>query len=50
MTARYLKRESRDRGRPRETGTPEGVNAVVARDLMRGEIQELGAIEVLVKA
>ncbi|MBT9594815.1 MAG: fumarylacetoacetate hydrolase family protein, partial [Vitreoscilla sp.] len=28
------------------TGTPEGVNAVVAGDLMRGEIQGLGAIEV----
>jgi fumarylpyruvate hydrolase len=30
------------------TGTPEGVNAVVAGDLMRGEIQGLGAIEVRV--
>lgn len=32
------------------TGTPEGVNAVVAGDLMRGEIQGLGAIEVRVGA
>jgi fumarylpyruvate hydrolase len=32
------------------TGTPEGVNAVVAGDLMRGEIQGLGAIEVRVTA
>jgi fumarylpyruvate hydrolase len=32
------------------TGTPEGVNAVVAGDLMRGQVQGLGAIEVLVKA
>jgi fumarylpyruvate hydrolase len=31
------------------TGTPEGVNAVVAGDTMRGEIQGLGSIEVLVK-
>lgn len=30
------------------TGTPEGVNAVVAGDLMRGEIEGLGAIEVRV--
>ncbi len=30
------------------TGTPEGVNAVVAGDLMRGEIQGLGVIEVQV--
>ena len=30
------------------TGTPEGVNAVVAGDVMRGEIQGLGAIEVRV--
>ncbi|MBT9488461.1 MAG: fumarylacetoacetate hydrolase family protein [Rubrivivax sp.] len=30
------------------TGTPEGVNAVVAGDLMRGEIAGLGAIEVRV--
>jgi len=30
------------------TGTPEGVGAVVAGDLMRGEIQGLGAIEVRV--
>jgi fumarylpyruvate hydrolase len=30
------------------TGTPEGVNAVVAGDRMRGEIQGLGAIEVQV--
>ena len=30
------------------TGTPEGVNAVVAGDLMRGEVQGLGAIEVRV--
>jgi len=30
------------------TGTPEGVKAVVAGDLMRGEIQGLGAIEVRV--
>jgi fumarylpyruvate hydrolase len=30
------------------TGTPEGVNAVVAGDLMRGEIQGLGTIEVQV--
>jgi fumarylpyruvate hydrolase len=32
------------------TGTPEGVNAVVAGDLMRGAIQGLGAIEVQVTA
>ena len=32
------------------TGTPEGVNAVVAGDVMRGEIQGLGAIEVQVTA
>ena len=32
------------------TGTPEGVNAVVAGDLMRGEIQGLGAIAVRVTA
>jgi fumarylpyruvate hydrolase len=30
------------------TGTPEGVNAVVAGDVMRGDIQGLGAIEVRV--
>lgn len=30
------------------TGTPEGVNSVVARDVMRGEIQGLGTIEVRV--
>ena len=30
------------------TGTPEGVNAVLPGDLMRGEIQGLGAIEVRV--
>ena len=30
------------------TGTPEGVNAVVAGDVMRGEVQGLGAIEVRV--
>jgi fumarylpyruvate hydrolase len=30
------------------TGTPEGVNAVVAGDRMRGEIQGLGAIDVQV--
>ena len=30
------------------TGTPEGVNAVVAGDVMHGEIQGLGAIEVRV--
>jgi len=30
------------------TGTPEGVNAVVAGDVMRGEIQGLGVIEVRV--
>lgn len=30
------------------TGTPEGVNSVVAGDLMRGEIPGLGAIEVRV--
>jgi fumarylpyruvate hydrolase len=30
------------------TGTPEGVNAVVAGDVMRGHIQGLGAIEVRV--
>jgi fumarylpyruvate hydrolase len=28
------------------TGTPEGVNAVVAGDVMRGQVQGLGAIEV----
>ena len=32
------------------TGTPEGVNAVVAGDAMRGEIRGLGAIEVRVAA
>lgn len=32
------------------TGTPEGVNAVVAGDAMRGEISGLGAIEVSVTA
>ena len=32
------------------TGTPEGVNAVVAGDAMRGEISGLGAIEVSVAA
>lgn len=32
------------------TGTPEGVNAVVAGDLMRGAIEGLGAIEVRVAA
>jgi fumarylpyruvate hydrolase len=32
------------------TGTPEGVNAVVAGDLMRGEIQGLGVIEVRVES
>jgi fumarylpyruvate hydrolase len=32
------------------TGTPEGVNAVVAGDAMRGEISGLGAIEVTVTA
>jgi fumarylpyruvate hydrolase len=31
------------------TGTPEGVNAVVAGDLMRGEIHGLGVIEVQVE-
>jgi fumarylpyruvate hydrolase len=31
------------------TGTPEGVNAVVAGDTMRGEIQGLGPIEVKVE-
>ena len=31
------------------TGTPEGVNAVVAGDTMRGEIQGLGLIEVKVE-
>ena len=30
------------------TGTPEGVNAVVAGDVMNGEVQGLGAIEVRV--
>jgi fumarylpyruvate hydrolase len=30
------------------TGTPEGVSAVVAGDLTRGEVQGLGAIEVRV--
>lgn len=30
------------------TGTPKGVNAVMPGDLMRGEIQGLGAIEVRV--
>jgi fumarylpyruvate hydrolase len=30
------------------TGTPEGVNAVVAGDVMRGEVQGLGSIEVRV--
>jgi fumarylpyruvate hydrolase len=30
------------------TGTPEGVNAVVAGDVMRGEVKGLGAIEVRV--
>ena len=30
------------------TGTPEGVNAVVAGDVMRGDVQGLGAIEVRV--
>ena len=30
------------------TGTPEGVNAVVVGDAMRGEVQGLGAIEVRV--
>ena len=32
------------------TGTPEGVNAVLVGDAMRGEIEGLGAIEVLVTA
>ena len=30
--------------------SPEGVNAVVAGDLMRGEVQGLGSIEVRVSA
>ena len=32
------------------TGTPEGVNAVVAGDTMRGEVQGLSPIDVRVAA
>jgi fumarylpyruvate hydrolase len=32
------------------TGTPEGVNAVLTGDVMRGTIAGLGAIEISIKA